>query len=710
MQKNKYTGDLKQLIEVETGIKFNRNNKACCPIHGETKPSLSYNPNTNKVRCFGKCQKTYDAIDFIMTYKGLDYVKACKHLGLPLNETYKTIISEEEKIKNCIDYQIKNYDNFKGLELINLYRFTDKENKTLYFKAKFKNQNDKELKYYSLDQGKAVNKRNSEEVPYNLYGVNIALKSNKPIFIVEGEKDAETINHLGHTATSFKGIKNFDFSIFKGANIYFIGDTGQAGEQYKNNVYKALREYVKAFNVVDLPDIEQLGDNADVTDWLEEGHTIEELEKAIVDAWDWKKSRQWKYTIPVKKNNKTVYIPMKIWQNLNLLLKREKINLKYNVISKEVEATGSIESTRNVLLTDIYTLNKIQGLNMSREEIKHSIDKIANTNEYNPFVDYLKENENDNYKLIDEVFNCININQEFLYNNELYKTYFTKWLLNVVRMAHNTLENAYESQGVLVLQGGQGTYKSTFCKSLLPNSNWFKGGKSIDPSNKDSIKENTKYILVELGELDATLKGDQAKLKAFITADSDEYRSPYASYEEKHPRITSYCATVNSQNFLKDETGSRRFWIIPVQDCNIEKLKEININEFWGAVYSLYKSEKVAYWLTKEENEALNNSNMSFNAENYISIALEETFDWEQEQEYWKVYSIKELCEVLEVPNKESKALKNEMERRNYRLGAHRSMYTGDKTKKGYKLPNVNIHQVEELKKDKEEEDQMIPF
>ena len=136
MQKNKYTGDLKQLIEVETGIKFNRNNKACCPIHGETKPSLSYNPNTNKVRCFGKCQKTYDAIDFIREYKGLDYVNACKHLGLALNETYKTILSEEETIKKYIDWQKKKIDNFKDLELISLYRFADKENKTLYFRSR----------------------------------------------------------------------------------------------------------------------------------------------------------------------------------------------------------------------------------------------------------------------------------------------------------------------------------------------------------------------------------------------------------------------------------------------------------------------------------------------------------------------------------------------------------------------------------------------
>ena len=138
---------------------------------------------------------------------------------------------------------------------------------------------------------------------------------------------------------------------------------------------------------------------------------------------------------------------------------------------------------------------------------------------------------------------------------------------------------------------------------------------------------------------------------------------------------------------MKDETGSRRFWIIPTENCDIEKMKDINIDDFWGAVYSLYKSEKVTYWLTKEENEALINSNMNFNVENDISIALDETFNWEQNKIAWKVYTVTELCNILDI--KEKKALKNEMERRKLRFGAHRDNYNCN-PKKGYKLPNIN--------------------
>lgn len=694
--------NLKELIELETGNRFNKNNKMCCVFHNERTPSFSYNPKTNKAHCFG-CGKHIDSIQFIRDYKNMTYIDACNYLGIEVNEKYKAIATEEEKVSEYINWCLDNKQDLKEWKLIKLYRFTDENNNTLYFTAKFSTPGKKEIRYFSIRDGKVEWNRNSEPVPYNNYYLVKALRERKPIFIVEGEKDADTIIHMGYTATSLKGIKDIPVHIFQGADIYSIADTGQVGTEYQEKIWNSLKDTVNHFRVVELPNLEVLGDNADVTDWFKDGHTKEEFKEAIKDHWDWKVSRLWKYLKPVQRNNEIVYVPLKIWQNLSILLKREGIYLKYNQISKEVESTGKLTGTRNILLTDIYTLSQLKGLNMSREEVKNSIDKIAFSNCYNPFIEYLEKNQNDNYKLIDDVFKCININQEFGGNIELYKTYFTKWLLNVVRMAHNTLENAYESQGVLVLQGGQGAYKSTFCKTLLPYNKWFKGGKSIDPTNKDSIKENTKYILVELGELDSTLKGDQAKLKAFITADSDEYRSPYATYEEKHPRITSYCATVNKRDFLKDETGSRRFWIIPTENCDIEKMKDINIDEFWGAVYSLYKSEKVTYWLTKEENEALINSNMNFNVENDISIALDETFNWEQNKIAWKVYTVTELCNILEI--KEKKALKNEMERRNFKYKAHRDNYHS-KPKSGYKLPNINQKEAKRLK----DELDTVPF
>lgn len=78
--------DLKQLIENETGQVFTRDNKICCPFHSEKSPSFSvrFNSDNNKWqwKCFGGCNTSGDAIDFMMQYKGMDYKAVREYLGM----------------------------------------------------------------------------------------------------------------------------------------------------------------------------------------------------------------------------------------------------------------------------------------------------------------------------------------------------------------------------------------------------------------------------------------------------------------------------------------------------------------------------------------------------------------------------------------------------------------------------------------------------
>ena len=140
------------------------------------------------------------------------------------------------------------------------------------------------------------------------------------------------------------------------------------------------------------------------------------------------------------------------------------------------------------------------------------------------------------------------------------------------------------------------------------------------------------------------------------------------------------CTKNNKKDFLKDETGSRRWWVIPIQKCDIERLERINKAKFWGAVYSLWKTGAIPYYLSDEENEELAKSNTEFSVESDISIILDENIDWESDKV--DIYSVAELCDMLNI--RERKALKNELERRGYKYQAHRK---DGKVVKGYKLP-----------------------
>jgi len=290
--------DLRQLIETETGERFSNQGYICCPFHKEKTPSLSvkFFPDRNKQRfmCWG-CTEQGDALDFIMKYRNLDYKAARKYLGMENKKSENQL--QEEIIREYITWQIEKTEHKKGYKLLGLFPFTDENNKVIYYKAKLlRSDGTKETPYYHIEGNKVINKRGAEEVPYNLSKVISGINQQKTIIFVEGEKDANTINSvlrgMNFVATSIKGCK--DLSILKSRgpmSIYVIGDTGRAGEQYKLHIYDEFISEAREFKFINLPGLKSLGDNKDVTDWIEDGHAKEELLMALERSLDLKNQR-----------------------------------------------------------------------------------------------------------------------------------------------------------------------------------------------------------------------------------------------------------------------------------------------------------------------------------------------------------------------------------------------------------------------------------
>lgn len=654
---NKDEINIKTLVEQETGRRFNGNNKMCCPFHYEKTPSFSYDPKRNRIHCYGNCSKDWDAIAFIMEYKNIGYIEACKYLKIDLDEKYKKIESDRTKVLNYIDWQLKNHDDKKEWSLDTLYDFVDSNNNTLYFKAKFKTKDGKQPRYYRISEdGKVKNTLKNadgvkvvQEVPYNLFNLTKAIENKRRIFIVEGEKDADTLNYKGFIATSLKNVKDYK-DIFKKQDVYFIGDTGIAGEKYKKDIFRELVSVVKSFRVVDLKDIEKLGDNKDVTDWLEAGHTTEELQECIKDYWDIKEYPFYKYYSKKVKDGEIICSPYKIWENLDILLKRNNIKVKYNKLKKDVEILGIANDLgNNALIESIYSLCVKNNLTFSRDSLVSSINRIARDNSYNPVAEYLENC----YKNWDKVQGraeamCETVVTEEDFNPALKRTLILKWFVNTVMIAFNT--GTSNTEGILVFQGKQGINKTRWIKSITPNQEWLKTGMDIDPDNKDKIHQATSYWITELGELDATMKKDQAKLKAFFTEKQDLYRKPYERASEAYPRLTSFYSTVNVEQFLKDETGNRRYWVIPVEKLIVDH-EEIELEQFWGEIMYLWKEGKIKHYLTAEQIEAINGNNVQFEQKDDMYIRIMDRFDWTADESFYTYMKATEIASWCGINN-----------------------------------------------------------
>lgn len=376
--------------------------------------------------------------------------------------------------------------------------------------------------------------------------------------------------------------------------------------------------------------------------------------------------------------------PLKVWENVEALLNKLDIKPVYNIITKQIEVLNTDTIDFNNQVMDIHSICHKHGLKVSIDFLVKAINRISEKNKYNPVIKYLEECEflyDGKTGHIDELCETLIVPEYF--NKDLRNKLVTKWLLSTVNIAYN--EGYSTVEGCLVLQGPQGCGKTSWIKQLVPRE-LLKTGLDLDPTNTDSIRKCIKYWVVELGELDSTMKSDQSKLKAFLTESIDEFRVPYAISPVRYNRTTSFFGTVNKSNFLKDETGDRRYWVIPVKDIDINKLRSLDINQIWGEVMSLLPNNKDNLYLNKEELQELAESNEEFSTKGNTQIMVEAGFDWNSNKDTWEFKSTSEIAARLGL--RTTSGLKEALESMGAEYGNKR---INGKRQRGYLVPKYYI-------------------
>ena len=130
------------------------------------------------------------------------------------------------------------------------------------------------------------------------------------------------------------------------------------------------------------------------------------------------------------------------------------------------------------------------------------------------------------------------------------------------------LERTHANTLVPVLVSNeQGLGKSTFCRSLLPDSlrAYYLDNLNLAPGSSPE-KKLVKTGLINLDEFDKIGEKRQPDLKNLLQMMSvPVYRGKRLGYVTE-PRLASFIATTNSRQILSDPTGSRRFLCVEVTD------------------------------------------------------------------------------------------------------------------------------------------------
>lgn len=317
--------------------------------------------------------------------------------------------------------------------------------------------------------------------------------------------------------------------------------------------------------------------------------------------------------------------PQATLKNFEVLMRFVGAELRYNVIKKEQDwilpnESASLDNRKRVIYARIMDL--CRRLDMPVSEVDRYLDYLCDRNQFNPVKTWIESREWDGTGRLGEFFATVKSSDEVMKD-----LLIRKWMIGAVAAAYRP--QGLAAPGVLVFQGAQGIGKTKWFKRLVPHElELTDDGKILRPDDKDSVKQIISYWLVELGELDATFKkNDIAQLKAFITKETDVLRTAYARQENVFPRRTMFFGSVNRREFLADDTGNRRFWVI---ECSgIDYNHSVDMQQVWAEIAELYKKGE-SWWLGGDFFDKVNQSNEDFTVLDPIEEKIRETYDWDE--------------------------------------------------------------------------------
>ena len=112
-----------------------------------------------------------------------------------------------------------------------------------------------------------------------------------------------------------------------------------------------------------------------------------------------------------------------------------------------------------------------------------------------------------------------------------------------------------------ILAGPQGIGKSTLLDKM---SRGFFNDSIRTFEGKEASELLQGVWLVEISELDAFRRTDTARIKQFLSQRVDRFRAAYGRHVKDMPRCCVFFGTTNTDAYLKDKTGNRRFWPVDV--------------------------------------------------------------------------------------------------------------------------------------------------
>lgn len=450
-----------------------------------------------------------------------------------------------------------------------------------------------------------------------LYKLNrLREPDSRVLYIVEGEKDVDTLDVAGHLATCNPGgagkwsyVAALAREVLAGHDIVVVADADGPGRSHARDVAKSLEGVAKSLRVVECPK-----PHKDVSELLGAGLGLDALVAPGLQVVDetWTPTEEWREHLILgtrKRGDEIETVVANVAPNVAVFLRYHPDWAGVIAWDEFAERVVTTKPPPWVVHTgpstskpgpwkDEHTLRVIdwaarrEKYNIKTAHVEQAVPVVAHTNVIHPVRAYLSGLRWDKVPRLHQWLSlyCGAISTD--YTREMGK----RWMISAVA---RVMKPGCQADLTLILEGPQGIGKSAIIRALVPNPEWF-SETGIDIGEKDSYQALHGVWIYLLDELESMRRSDVARLKSFLTATKDHYRPPYARAARDFYRQNVFCGTTNEQTYFSDSTGNRRFLPVKVTvEPDVQAIESIR-DQLWAEAYFLY-CEHHEWWAKAAE-------------------------------------------------------------------------------------------------------------
>lgn len=254
-------------------------------------------------------------------------------------------------------------------------------------------------------------------------------------------------------------------------------------------------------------------------------------------------------------------IPKNTFANCLHLLRISNLGLAFNEFSQRYVLTApdlpwrtdvGRELTDGMIRVLRHFLLEQYKLEAKKDNVAEAAFTLARENPFHPVKDYLSDLKWDGISRLDSLLSTYFGAEDMPYTRAV----GAKTLIAAVRRVR---QPGCKFDTITVLEGSQGTFKSSGIRALSPDPAWFSDSEINRVDSKDAVLTIQGAWIIELGEMSVLGASEVESLKAFASRQVDRIRAPYDRTTMDFPRQCIFIGSTNRNAYLRDQTGNRRF-------------------------------------------------------------------------------------------------------------------------------------------------------